>query len=289
MSRGFIEVGLGSVGTEVPVPLGRALEEVLGFADAVEADAGAKAPDPGGAAADPLGEVAGAPVAIVTIVVADAEAREGVALVATVAVGAASIGFFSSMAMTPNVTPTPISVANAAVPTATPIGRFAGAPDARAPLGRFAIGSAFARESSFAFSASLGFASGVGFFTTASGFFATPIRSSRALSSVPTPSRVAAPGSEERTGGPPSRTVASIGLTAGVASGALVGSSGTRFRSSGATSWSAASMSSADEKRLLRSRDSARATNADTFTGTDGSIVRTSGASRMQIERMTCS
>lgn len=292
MSRGFVEVGLGSGGTEVPVLLGRALEEVLGFAEAVEADAGAEAPEAGGAATDPLGEAAGAPVAMVTVVVADATALGGVALVGVDAVRAVSTGFFSSIEMTPKVTPTPMRVARAAVATATPIG-FAGAPDARAPLGRFALGRAFAFESSFAFGASLGFASDVGLLTTASGFFATSISSSRALSSVPTPSRVAAPGSdegrEERTGGPLSRTVASIGLMAGVASGAVVGSRGTRDRSSGATSCSAASMSSEDEKRLLRSRDSARATNADTSTGIDGSIVRMSGASRMQIDRMTCS
>jgi hypothetical protein len=285
MSRGFAEVGLGSVGTEAPVPLGRPLEEVLGFADAVEADAGAEAL--AAAAAAPLAE-AGALVAIVTVVVA--EAITGAALVDVDADRAVSTGFFSSIAMTPKTTPTPMSVATAAVATATPIGFFAEAPDARAPLGRFALGSP--GESSCPFGAPAA-ACGAGLFATASGFFATPITSSRALSSVPTPRRVAAPGSDdgrdERTGGPPSRIVASIGLTAAEASVADAASSGTRDLSAGATSWSAASIRSADEKRASLSRESARATNADTLAGIDASIVRTSGASRMQIDRITCS
>ena len=74
MSRGFVEVGRGSAGTGVPVPLGRPLEEVLGFADAVETDAGDDGAAPAGAAAEPLvaaagaeAEADGAPLAIVTV------------------------------------------------------------------------------------------------------------------------------------------------------------------------------------------------------------------------------
>jgi hypothetical protein len=261
MSRGFVEVGLGT-GCVFPVPLRTVVEGVPGFADAVEGgalDGDAEAAD---VAAD------GAVEGIADVVVesaADGTTRSAEELAAAVidvvidvvVIAGATGAFLSSVAITPNVTPTPASVAIAAVTSATPMGLPPGAFDdddddarTRSPLGRLPPSCVAAL---------------------------TPLPSS------------GIEGRDERTGDPPSIIVASSAFTTGFATGSATGSSGTRARSSGATSCSAASMASADAKRFARSRASARATNAEIGAGTDGSMARTSGASRMQIDRMTCS
>jgi hypothetical protein len=145
MSSGFVDVGRGDVGTVV-----RADEGVPGFADAVEREA------PGGLAASPealvaafvdasmgadgTGAAEGTPLAMVGVDEVAVPIEGALALV----VGRASVGFLSSMEITPNVTPMPVSVAIAAVISATPIGRFAGGvgPDTeRAAAEAFAAGA----------------------------------------------------------------------------------------------------------------------------------------------------
>lgn len=296
MSRGFVEDGLGT-GCVTPVPLRTVVEGVPGFADAVES--GALDGDAEGIAAAPEGVAEGI---VDGAAVAD---PDGIAVIDVVDAGTGVMGggFLSSVAMIPNVTATPVSVASAAVTSATPNGRFPGFafaavafalpadgldPRDASPLGRLPASLAC-----------VAFAFGFALAST----FALAGTAAPAASSDPTPSRVAAlsplassgiDGRDERTGEPSSIVASSAFTAAGFATGSATngsatGSSGTRARSSGATSCNAASIASAVAKRLLRSRASARATNAETGAGTDGSMVQTSGASRMQIERMTCS
>ena len=97
-------------------------------------------------------------------------------------------------------------------------------------------------------------------------------------------------GRDDRTGGPPSRTVASIGLTRRRSERRAAGVERNARALLGRDLVERGEHALGRREALRRDRARARARRTPhRRTGIDGSIVRTSGASRMQMERITCS
>lgn len=245
----------------LPVPADLAPEGVPGFDDAVEGGGGVAPPsafaialeeaedgedaDSAGDDVDPLGETL---ATVVVMVDAELGARVTLEVVIEIPPAPSLSGFLSSIAMIANVTPTPVSVASAAVPIATPIGRFPVAGGSADFAGAWvALDAGFDAASVFGACA---LAFGVAFRVEGPALACASVASAPASitpaapaeSSVATPRRVAAlissgtEGDDDRAAPPASSCVAAFGATFGEGTVSGIGSSGTRARSSGATS-----------------------------------------------------